>query len=478
MSWAGPALLALALALMLGSGWPSYAALLGVALLGAAGGLATGSFDTRTLAALTQRIVGLLENDLLQALALYALVGALLGRLAIAPALQTGLARALHRVAPRAAAPLSAYLLASLLAPMNGSVGASLAMLARGEADPRAPATRVAALAANATLGVLVPPSLVLLLLGDAMLRAHTEGLHQAGDASTVRVINTQDIMQAAALPGLLLWVGWLLVTLWQARREDPPPRPAAAPRRERWAAVVAALVIALLLALVVRGQVRAVEAAASAALLLMFWGLVTRQLRGAVWRAVIDDAMALTGALFALLAAATTVSLLLRAFGTDRLVEQGLDALRGHPLAATLAVQALLLACAFVLDAFELIFLVVPIVMPPLLAHVPDAGWVAALTLLVLQAGFLLPPFGYALVLAAAQTGTRPPAAALLRATLPYLLVLAAVLALTVAQPGLTHALRTAPETTSDAAPDAAAIDALMRSMAPPTEESAASAP
>ena len=52
------------------------------------------------------------------------------------------------------------------------------------------------------------------------------------------------------------------------------------------------------------------------------------------------------------------------------------------------------------------MIFLVIPIVMPPLLAAVPDAAWVAALTLLVLQAGFLLPPLGYAIVDVAPNAG------------------------------------------------------------------------
>ena len=107
-----------------------------------------------------------------------------------------------------------------------------------------------------------------------------------------------------------------------------------------------------------------------------------------------------ITGVLFALLLAATTFSLLLRLLGTDHLITDLMVSLGGGARRAMLVVLGVLLLCAFVLDAFELTFLVVPIVMPPLLSRVGDAAWVSALTLL-LQLGFVLPPFGYSMVLA-----------------------------------------------------------------------------
>jgi len=139
--------------------------------------------------------------------------------------------------------------------------------------------------------------------------------------------------------------------------------------------------------------------------------------------------------------------------------------------------VLAVLLACAFVLDAFELIFLIVPIVMPPVLAQLDDAAWIATLTLLVLQAGFLLPPFGYALVLARGQVAPRPPVAAVARALAPYLAVLATVTALVMALPETTRWLRTSPTALAPAEPmNDEAVDRLMREMAPPdTGDSAA---
>lgn len=490
MAWLGLALLALALALMMTTGWPTYAVLLGVCTLGAVAGLALGAFDAALLQNLPWRIVGLLEHDLLQALALYALVGALLNRLALAEHLYNGLRKALAFVAPRAASELAGMVLGLLLAPMNGSVGASLLTLARtagkGWAAEGLPAAqRTALVAVTSTLGVIVPPSLVLLLLGDAMLRAHTEGVNMARTlalptATANRIVNTQDILQAALVPAAALLLGWLAVAWFGARRNKPAataaPREPMAPR-EGWTLLLVPLLIGALLVLVTLGRVRAVEGAAAACVLLLGWGIVSRQLTRAVLWQVLDDAMALTGALYALLVAATTFSLLLRGFGTDGLIARLMLSLQGHPMVGLMAVLAVLLACAFVLDAFELIFLIVPIVMPPVLAQLDDAAWIATLTLLVLQAGFLLPPFGYALVLARGQVAPRPPVAAVARALAPYLAVLATMTALVMALPETTRWLRTSPTALAPAEPmNDEAVDRLMREMAPPdTGDSAA---
>lgn len=483
MPWLGLALLALALALMMTTGWPTYAVLLGVCTLGALAGLALGAFDVALLQNLPWRIVGLLEHDLLQALALYALVGALLNRLALAGHLYNGLRKVLAFVAPRAAPQLAGMVLGLMLAPMNGSVGASLLTLARtagqGWAREGLPAAqRTALVAVTSTLGVIVPPSLVLLLLGDAMLRAHTEGVNMARElalpsaSAANRIVNTQDILQAALVPAAALLLGWLVVAWFGARgrpKEDAAPREPLN-RREGLTLLLVPLLIGSLLVLVTLGKVRAVEGAAAACVLLLAWGVVSRQLTRAVLRQVLDDAMALTGALYALLVAATTFSLLLRGFGTDGLIARLMLSLQDHPTVGLMVVLAVLLAFAFVLDAFELIFLIVPIVMPPVLAQLDDAAWIATLTLLVLQAGFLLPPFGYALVLARGQVKPRPPAAGVARVLVPYLAVLAAVTALVMAVPATTRWLRTSPTALAPAEPMSdEAVDRLMREMAPP---------
>jgi TRAP-type mannitol/chloroaromatic compound transport system permease large subunit len=460
MSAVGLVMFAVALVAIVATGLPVYAVLLAVAAVFAALGVALGAFDAALLGALPFRLVGLLEHDLLQALPLYALIGALLNRLPLAATLHRAGCRLLARTP--AAAELSALGVAALLAPMNGSVGASLHTLSRRVApallDHRMPPARaVATLCVAGTLGVVIPPSLVLLLLGDAMMRAHTEAVNATHAA--VRIVNTQDVMRAALPPGLAVLAIACALALWRARRAPRAPLPPLA-RGEAVTALAVAAFIATLLAGVAVGWFYAVEAAAAGGVLLALAAAVTRQLDTATLRAVLRDTMALTGALFALLVGATTFSLVLRAWGTDRLVGDLLGSLATRPTLLLGAVLAGMAACTLVLDAFEMIFLVVPLVMPPVLMAVDDAAWVAALTLLVLQAGFLLPPLGYAVVMSRSLLPVRPGTRALARALAPQLAGQALLVAAVLALPGLTRWGRAEP----GPAPDDAQIDRLMQ--------------
>ena len=328
-------------------------------------------------------------------------MGLLLGRLPVADALyRTSIA-----IMPkRASAPLvSGMLLGALLGPMNGSVGASVLGLSRvvaprltAEGVPAA--TRDAIVAVASTLGVLVPPSLVLILLSDAMLNAHTYAVTATGRSD--RVINTQDVFHAALAPAGIFLVLCIALSWFAGRHHGLPP---ARERRHAAASDFAAFALAALLVLlggVAIGYFYAVEAAAMGAFTLLCAGLISGRLRGAVLREVLHDAIAITGALFSLLIAATTFTLILRLLGTDRLVNNLVAGIPGGDILATAAVLAVIGLCAFVLDAFEIIFVIIPIVIPPLLVRVADARWVAVLVLLTLQSSFLLPPFGYALMM------------------------------------------------------------------------------
>jgi TRAP-type mannitol/chloroaromatic compound transport system permease large subunit len=433
----------LAMLLIALTGIPVYAVLLGLATLFAALGVALGAFDWHLLAALPSRWVGLLEHDLLQALPLYAFIGALLNRLPLAGLLQ----RAAQRLfAPfGASAALGGLSVGALLAPMNGSVGASLHMLSRSlapalTAQGVTPARATATLCTASTLGVVVPPSLVLLLLGDAMMRAHTEAAnltHAAG-----RIVNTQDVMRAVLLPGAAVLLIALALAAWQGRGRSPAVGPALA-RGETLTAIVVVGVIAAALAAVAIGRLYAVEAAACGGLLLLVGAAIGGRLDVKALVAVLDDTLALSGMLFALLIGATTFSLVLRAFGTDAMVAQALQSLGDRPTLLLAVVLGALVICSFVLDAFELIFLVVPIVMPPLLTTAGDAAWVATLALLVLQTGFLLPPFGYAVVMSRRLVVHAPTLATLGRALGPQILAQLVLLAAVLLWPQTTRLLR-----------------------------------
>ena len=445
-AWFGLALLLLVAAGIVLTGLPAFVVLIAVASCGALAGLVTDAVPFALLTALPGRLVNLLENDLLQALPLYVLMGLLLDRLPIAQALfRSGLAI----LPPSPSAPLvSGMGLGALLGPMNGSVGASVLGLSRVVAPRLAergipPPLRYAAVAVASTLGVVIPPSLVLILLGDAMLSAHTIAVTTTGRAD--RVINTQDVFHGALGPAALS-LALTMGVAWFAGRRVHEQTLSARPTRERISAadaVTAAVALVALLVLlggVATGYFYAVEAAAMGATALLLMGFVTGRLHGAVLRQVLADAMAMTGALFALLIAATTLTLVLRLLGTDRLVGDWLIALPGSETLVVAVVLALIGLSAFVLDAFEIIFVIVPIVIPPLLVRVADARWVAALVLLTLQTSFLLPPFGYALMMVRGVLKGTVTVGALTRALLPFLLAQWTVLAIVLAVPQLTH--------------------------------------
>jgi tripartite ATP-independent transporter DctM subunit len=438
------------------TGLPAAIVLIGVASAGAAFGVLTNTIPLALLSALPGRLVNLFENDLLQALPLYVLMGLLLDRLPVAEALY----RSSVALLPRgpAAQLTSAMGLGALLGPMNGSVGASVLGLSRvvaprletqGVAEP----TRAALVAVASTLGVVIPPSLVLILLGDAMLSAHTIAVTTA--ARSDRVINTQDVFHGALGPAGLFLAACLIVAWLVGRRLPATAMPDDPPSRgQKILALVAIVFLLVLLGGVAAGLFYAVEAAAMGAFVLFAGGVITGRLSGSALREVLAQAMATTGALFALLIAATTLTLVLRMLGTDRLVADWVTALPGGDLTVTAIVLGAIGLSAFVLDAFEIIFVIVPIVIPPLLIRVADARWVAVLVLLTLQTSFLLPPFGYALMMVRGTLRYQASLGALVRALAPFLLVQWLVLATVLLFPQLTHLGENAADRTRGSGP------------------------
>ena len=186
--------------LIFSTGLPVWALLIGTASAFAAGGWALGLMDVHVLGAISGRILGLLEHDLLQALPLYVFIGVLLQRLTLADTLFSSISRLFRFTG--AGTSIAAFGVGALIAPMNGSVASSSAMLSRlvaprlGRMDS---AAATALISASSTIGVVVPPSLVLILLGDAMLSAHTEASNLPGyKLAGQRIINTQDLFHAA----------------------------------------------------------------------------------------------------------------------------------------------------------------------------------------------------------------------------------------------------------------------------------------
>jgi len=439
MAWCGFVLLLLVGVGIVGTGLPAAVVLIVAASIGALLGLASDTIPLGLLGALPGRLLNLFDNDLLQALPLYVTMGLLLDRLPLADALY----RASNAALPRSpSAPLvSGMVLGALLGPMNGSVGASVLGLSRviaprlsGEGVPAA--TRDAIIAVASTLGVLIPPSLVLILLSDAMLSAHTIAVTQTG--RTDRVINTQDVFHAALLPAGIVLVLCMVLAWLAGRKEIRAVKAEPLTFNQGLLAGLSLAALVVLLGGVATGYFYAVEAAAMGGFTLLSAGLLTGRLNVSVLRELFHDAIAITGALFFLLLAATTFTLVLRLLGTDRLVSNLVGGIPGADIFVVASVLGVIGLCAFVLDAFEIIFVIVPIVIPPLLIRVADARWVSVLVLLTLQASFLLPPFGYALMMVRGVLKDPAPFGLFVRALLPFLAAQWLVLMIVLFVPGL----------------------------------------
>src|SRR5260221_3138203 len=356
MEWVGLGLLVLVGVGIVSTGLPAAVVLVAVASFGAVLGVATGAIDVAVLGVLPNRLINLFENDLLQALPLYVTMGLLLDRLPVADALY----RAGNAVLPRGpSAPLvSGMMLGALLGPMNGSVGASVLGLSR-VVSPRLAAeglpapNRHAVIAVASTLGVLVPPSLVLILLSDAMMAAHTMAVTATGRSD--RVVNTQDIFHAALVPGGI-FLALCLALSWIVGRTATklPDRERLTAGQGRLAAVALAALVGLLGG-VAFGYFYAVEAAAMGAFALLAAGLATGRLRGSALNKLLNDALALTGALFALLLAATTFTLILRLLGTADLVGKMVSSIPGGDITAVAVILGVIGISAFLVDAFEI---------------------------------------------------------------------------------------------------------------------------
>ncbi|HTO61943.1 MAG TPA: TRAP transporter large permease subunit [Bradyrhizobium sp.] len=460
IEWVGLALLLLVGLGIVCTGLPAAVVLVTVASLGAIVGLIAGTIELATLGALPSRLVNLFENDLLQALPLYVTMGLLLDRLPVADALY----RASNALLPKKpSAPLvSGMMLGALLGPMNGSVGASVLGLSR-VVSPRLAAEgilaadRHATVAVASTLGVLVPPSLVLILLSDAMLSAHTMAVTATGRSD--RVVNTQDIFHAALLPGAIFLLMCLALSFVTGRpAKSLPAREPLAPAEGLLAALALGFLVVLLGGVTV-GYFYAVEAAAMGAFALLVAGIVTGRLPRAELGKMLGDAIALSGALFSLLLAATTFTMILRLLGTADLVGRLVSSIPGGEIFAVATVLGVIAVSAFVLDAFEIIFVIVPIVIPPLLIRVADARWVAVLVLLTLQSSFLLPPFGYALMMVRGVLKEQVSFRAMLRALAPFLAAQWLLLLVVLLFPQLTHTGQSAED--SSRAPPAPMSDA-----------------
>ena len=390
-------------------GYPVAFTLAGTALLFTLVGEATGTFDPAFLEALPNRLYGIITNQILIAVPLFVFMGVMLERSKIAENLLETMAGLFGPL--RGGIGISVTLVGMLLAASTGIVGATVVtmgllslptMLKRGY-DPQ---ISTGVICASGTLGQIIPPSIVLVLLGDVISAAYQQAQLDMGIFSP-ETVSVGDLFVGAVIPGLLLVGLYILYVSVVAvtRPEAMPAIPQEPGHNSRPAAgdILRSLLPPLLLIVVVLGSIIAglatpTEAAAIGAVGAMLLAAARKQLNRDNLTAVVRSTTKVTSMVFMILIGASLFSLVFRGFGGDEQVQELLSDLPGGTYSAVFAVMLVMFLLGFVLDFIEITFVVVPIVGPVLLAMGVDPVWLGIMIAINLQTSFLTPPFGFAL--------------------------------------------------------------------------------
>ncbi len=406
MEWMALLLFACAIVVLL-AGYPVAFSLAGTALSFAVLGMLAGVFDESYLEALPNRLFGIMVNETLVAVPLFVFMGVMLERSRLAEDLLDTLSCLFGAV--RGGLAMSVTLVGMLLAASTGIVGATVVtmgllslptMLKRGYA----PGIATGTICAAGTLGQIIPPSIILVLLGDVLSTAYQQAQLSQGNFSP-ETVSVGELFAGALLPGLLLVMLYLLwlIFLAIARPQSMPAHPAEDARTDLASRVLKALLPPLLLILAVLGSIiggfaTPTEAAAVGAVGAMLLAAARGQLDRACMREVVHRTARVTSMVFLILIGASVFSLVFRGYHGDELVRSFLSGLPGGVFGAMLVVMLLMFLLGFVLDFIEITFVVVPIVGPVLLAMGLDPIWLGVMIAINLQTSFLTPPFGFAL--------------------------------------------------------------------------------
>jgi tripartite ATP-independent transporter DctM subunit len=497
-------LMVIAVCALLFAGYPVALTLGGVSFAFAALAHLLAAMDIGLLYALPQRIFGVMTNTVLLAIPLFIFMGVMLERSRIAEDLLETMGRLFGSLP--GGLGISVVLVGVLLAAAKGVVGATVVTIAlitlptmlRHGYDKRLAAGTVAA---TATLAQILPPATVLVLLGDQLNNSFQAAQLAKGNFAPDSV-SVSDLFAGAIVPGLTLVALYLafLIVVAMVRPAAVPPIRDHAPAGGAFTRVLKALVAPVLLIIVVLGSIliglaTPTEAAAVgavgavllaalrseraqaavalclgafAALMILRALLDLRDGFGFALASIVMAALALgllfalrdvhragylvptvakttqtTSMIFTILIGATLFSLVFRGLGGDDMVHRALASLPGGAAGAILTVMLAMFLLGFVMDAFEIIFVVIPIVAPPLL-QMPgvDPVWLGVMMAVNLQTSYMHPPLGPTLFF---LRGVAPPEITtrhIYVGIVPFVLIQLAMLLLLWFAPGLATGL------------------------------------
>jgi tripartite ATP-independent transporter DctM subunit len=344
------------------------------------------------LGALPLRIWGVMTNFTLLAVPLFVFMGIILEKSGLAEDLLETMGLLFGPL--RGGLALSIVVVGGMLAATTGVVGATVvtmgiialpSLLKNGYS----PALATGIIATSGTLGQIIPPSIVLILLGDMI------------------GVPVGRLFLAAVIPGTLLIVLYLIYIAIKAWR-DPHSAPALASDIHKWDSkffltVLKSVLPPLLLIIVVLGSLffgiaTPTESAAFGAMGALLLAFLHKRLTLQNLRDAMRHTTRLTSMVFLILIGATAFGLVFRGMGGDSMVHEIFTQLPGGKWGFIVVSLLLIFILGFFLDFLEICFIVVPI-LAPIAAHFGiDLLWFAILIAVNLQTSFLTPPFGFSL--------------------------------------------------------------------------------
>lgn len=353
-------------------------------------GLATG-VDWAYASLAVDRIWSIMQNWVLVALPMFVYMGLMLDRSGIAADLMQNLVKLFGKV--RGGLAITVTLIGILLAATTGIIGASVVLLSllglpimlRQGYTPQLAAGTVCAVG---TLGILVPPSIMLVLMADRL------------------AMPVGDLFLGAVFPGLLLggfYVLYLLILCYAKPDVAPVPKHTAAIDVTVALGVLRAVLAPLALILLVLGSIflgiaTPTEAAGVGAFGATLLALAKGKLNLTVVRQVLAQTTKTTAFIFAIFVGATAYSLVLRGLGGDELIEASLLGLPFGPDGIVITILLMTFALGFFLDWIEISLIVLPLVAPVVVGLGFDLVWFTVLFAVCLQTSFLTPPVGFAI--------------------------------------------------------------------------------
>lgn len=379
--------------LLIFTGYPVAFALGGTALIFGAVGLILGEFSFAFIGAMPQRIFGIMGNYTLLAVPFFIFMGVVLERARLAEDLLETIGMLFGPL--RGGLAVAVIFVGALLAATTGVVGATVVamglislpiMLRYGYSKTLS----TGVIMSSGTLGQVIPPSVVLVVLGD-----------QLG-------ISVGDLFLGALIPGLIL-AGLYMVYVLAVALVRPQAAPALPKEIRTLSAqaltlrVIRVMIPPLALIFAVLGSIffgfaTPTEAGAVGAVGAILLALANRRLTFQVISGALDYTAKLTSMVIFILIGSTAFALIFRGLGGDYIVRDILTGLPGGQTGFLIVAMLLIFVLGFFIDFFEIVFIVVPLLLPAAFALGVDLLWFGVLVGVNLQTSFLTPPFGFAL--------------------------------------------------------------------------------